>query len=303
VGQAGNAFASASIDRQALRNFEKHFISPEVLRRHDVSVRQYDLARFVSDEIVPRLVRLHTEVVQGAPLVEEVIEALRPNSTEIDALAHIVLGDDLEAAATYVAIMKDRGLSMETLYVELLEPTARHLGEMWDRDECDFIDVTLGVGRLQKLLAIFNETYALPELGNRRVFLMATAPGNQHSFGASMIEKLLSAAGWQVEVEYSGDVNQLVEAVSGNWFAVVGLTAGSDAQLERLKSAIVQVRQTSKNPLVGVLVGGPMFTQNPEMAIAIGADATAPNAPTAVLAAQKLFDLAVPSKHPILRLV
>jgi MerR family transcriptional regulator, light-induced transcriptional regulator len=303
VGQAGNAFASASIDRQALRNFEKHFISPEVLRRHDVSVRQYDLARFVSDEIVPRLVRLHTEVVQGAPLVEEVIEALRPNSTEIDALAHIVLGDDLEAAATYVAIMKDRGLSMETLYVELLEPTARHLGEMWDRDECDFIDVTLGVGRLQKLLAIFNETYALPELGNRRVFLMATAPGNQHSFGASMIEKLLSAAGWQVEVEYSGDVNQLVEAVSGNWFAVVGLTAGSDAQLERLKSAIVQVRQKSKNPLVGVLVGGPMFTQNPEMAIAIGADATAPNAPTAVLAAQKLFDLAVPSKHPILRLV
>ena len=303
MGQAGNAFASASIDRQALRNFEKHFISPEVLLRHDVSVRQYDLARFISNEIVPRLVRLHTEVVPGAPLVEEVIEALRPNSTEIDALAHIVLGDDLEAAATYVAIMKDRGLSMETLYVELLEPTARHLGEMWDRDECDFIDVTLGVGRLQKLLAIFNETYALPELGNRRVFLMATAPGNQHSFGASMIEKLLSAAGWQVEVEYSGDMNQLVEAVRGNWFAVVGLTAGSDAQLEGLESAIAQVRQNSKNPLVGVLVGGPMFTQNPELAIAIGADATAPNAPTAVLAAQKLFDLAVPSKHPILRLV
>ena len=303
MGQAGNAFASTSIDRQALRNFEKHFISPEVLRRHDVGVRQYDLARFVSDEIVPRLVRLHTEVLPGAPLVEEVIEALRPNSTEIDALAHIVLGDDLEAAATYVTIMKDRGLSMETLYVELLEPTARHLGEMWDRDECDFIDVTLGVGRLQKLLAIFNETYALPLLGDRRVFLMATAPGNQHSFGASMIEKLLSAAGWQVEVEYSGDVNQLVEAVSGNWFAVVGLTAGSDSQLEELKSAIAQVRQHSKNPLAGVLVGGPMFTQNPELAAIMGADATAPNAPTAVLAAQKLFDMAAPAKRSIMRLI
>ena len=303
MGQAGNAFASTSIDRQALRNFEKHFISPEVLRRHDVGVRQYDLARFVSDEIVPRLVRLHTEVLPGAPLVEEVIEALRPNSTEIDALAHIVLGDDIEAAATYVTIMKDRGLSMETLYVELLEPTARHLGEMWDRDECDFIDVTLGVGRLQKLLAIFNETYALPLLGDRRVFLMATAPGNQHSFGASMIEKLLSAAGWQVEVEYSGDVNQLVEAVSGNWFAVVGLTAGSDSQLEELKSAIAQVRQHSKNPLAGVLVGGPMFTQNPELAAIMGADATAPNAPTAVLAAQKLFDMAAPAKRSIMRLI
>ena len=301
--QIGTALASTIIDRQALRNFETHFVSPEILRRHDVGVRQFDLARFVSDEIVPRLLRLHTETVPGAPAVEEVIEALRPNSIEIDALAHIVIGNDLEAAATYVTIMRDRGLSMETLYVELLEPTARYLGEMWDRDECDFIDVTLGVGRLQKLLAIFNETYALPQLGNRRVFLMATAPGNQHSFGASMIEKLLSAAGWQVECEYSGDVDQLVKAVNSSWFAVVGLTAGSDVQLDALKSAIAKVREQSKNPLVGVLVGGPMFTQDPQLASAIGADATAPNAPTAVLAAQKLFDLAVSSKHPALRLV
>ena len=75
---------------------------------------------------------------------------------------------------------------METLYVELLEPTARHLGEMWDRDECDFIDVTLGVGRLQKLLAIFNDTYSLPQLGDRRVFLMATAPGNQRNQSAGV---------------------------------------------------------------------------------------------------------------------
>ena len=303
MAHAGNALATTSLDRQTLRSFEKHFVSPEILQRQDVGIRQYDLARFVSDEIVPRLVRLHTDVLPGAPRVEEVIEALRPNSTEIDALAHIVLGDDLEAAATYVTVMKERGLSMETLYVELLEPTARHLGEMWDRDECDFIDVTLGVGRLQKLLAIFNETYALPQLGNRRVFLMATAPGNQHSFGASMIEKLLSAAGWEVEVEYSGDAKQLIEAVSSTWFAVVGLTAGSDEQLSALKTAIAQVRQNSKNPLVGVLVGGPMFSLNPELAIDVGADATAPNAPTAVLAAQKLFDLAVQSKHPILRLV
>lgn len=303
MSQTGNALAFKAIDRQALRTFETHYLSPEILHRHDLGARQFDLARFVSDEIVPRLVRLHTEVIPDAPEVQEVIEALRPNSSEIDALAHIVLGDNLEAAATYVTMMKDRGLSMETLYVELLEPTARHLGDMWDRDECDFIDVTLGVGRLQKLLAIFNETYALPELGTRRVFLMATAPGNQHSFGASMVEKLLSAAGWHVEVEYSGDVSQLVEAVSENWFAVVGLTAGADGQLEALKSAIDQVRLHSKNPLVGVLVGGPMFTQNPQLATAMGADATAPNAPTAVLAAQKLFDMAVPAKHPIMRLI
>ncbi len=298
MGQAGNALASQFVDRQTLHHFEKHFMSPEIYRRHDISVRQFDLARFISNEIVPRLVHLHTEAVPNAPSIDILIDALMPSDAEIDALAHIVLGNDLEAAATYVTIMRDRGLSMEALYIELLEPTARYLGEMWDRDECDFIDVTIGVGRLQKLLAIFNDTYTLPQLETRRRVLMATTPGNQHSFGASMIERLLSAAGWQVDAEYSGDADEIINAVSEDWFAVIGLTAGSDRQLDALKSIIIEIREKSQNTAIGIMVGGPMFIENPAIASAIGADATAPNAPTAVLAAQKLFDLAVPSWRP-----
>ena len=148
------------------------------------------------------------------------------------------------------------------------------------------------------MLAIFNETYSLPQLGTRRKVLMATAPGNQHSFGALMIERLLSAAGWHVDAEYTGNADDLIEAVRHNWFAVVGLTAGSDGQLETLKSIIVQIRKESKNPVIGVLVGGPMFIENPELATIMGADATARNAPAAVLAAQKLYDLAAPSWSP-----
>jgi MerR family transcriptional regulator, light-induced transcriptional regulator len=128
--QLGNALPFQVVDRQTLQHFEKHIISPEISRRHDIAIRQFDLARFISNEIVPRLIRLHYEAVPDAPPVEVLIEALRPSSADINALAHIVLGDDLEAAATYVTIMRDRGLSMEMLYIELFEPTARHLGEM-----------------------------------------------------------------------------------------------------------------------------------------------------------------------------
>lgn len=291
--QAASALSSQVIDRQSLYRFEKHFISPEIYRRPDVAVRQVDLARFISNEIVPRLLRLHSEVVPDAPAVDVVIKTLAPSGADIDALAHIVLGDDLEAAATYVTTLRDRGLSMETLYIELLEPTARHLGKMWDDDECDFIDVTIGVARLQNLLAIFNETYNLPETGTRRRVLMALAPGNQHSFGATMIDRLLFSAGWQVQTEYSGEADDIVNAVRRDWYAVVGLTAGSDLQLDALKSVITRIRKESQNGAVGVMVGGPMFTQNPALADLVGADATAPNAPAAVLAAQKLFDVAL----------
>lgn len=296
MAQLANVFVSHVVDRQSLYQFEKHFIAPEIYKRPDVASRQVDLARIVSNEIIPRLLKLHREILPDAPSVDVVIQALSPSGTEIDSLAHIVIGDDLESAATYVTTLRDRGLSMETLYVELLEPTARHLGKMWDNDECDFIDVTIGVARLQKLLAIFNDTYHLPDLATRRHVLMALAPGNQHSFGASMIDRLLIAAGWQVQAEYSGIAVDIVNAVRSNWFAVVGLTVGSDQQLDALKLVIADIREASQNAHIGVLVGGSMFTENPLLADSVGADATAPNAPAAVLAAQKLFDASIATR-------
>jgi len=291
-----SAIAIPVIDRQSLDRLETYFIAPEIYQREDVVERQAKLARIVAGEILPRLLRIHAEAVPDAPPPVLLIEALAPSKADVGALADIVLGSDLEAAAAYVLVLRDRGLAMETLFIELLEPAARHLGEMWDRDECDFIDVTLGVTRLQKLLAIFNETHTLPSLDSRRQVLMAMAPGEQHYFGLTMVERFLQAAGWQVQTELSGNSDQIVEAARGNWFAVAGLTAGSDRQIDSLKSTIAQLRAQSQNPTIGVMVGGPMFTAKPGLAVEVGADATAPNAPAAVLIAQKLFDLAASAR-------
>ena len=281
-----------SIDSQHLQRLETHFIASEIYRRDDVSARQANLARVISSEIIPRLLRLQTKAAKPSESFEAIAGQTSPSSEEIGALADIVLGTDLEAASKYVLVLRERGLSMDTLFIELLEPTARHLGEMWSRDECDFIDVTLGVARLQKLLAVFNDTHSITSLDSRRHVLMAMTPGDQHYFGVTMVERFLLAAGWQVQTELSGTSEDIADAARRRWFAVAGFTAGSERQLDVLRSLIVQVRNLSLNPAIGVMVGGPMFTANPALAAEVGADATAPNAPTAVLVAQKLFDLA-----------
>ena len=291
MGQAAASFAVPSVGRHALRQLEKHFVASTIYSRPDVAQRQASLARVVSSQIIPRLLRLHAEVVPDAPPVTLLIEALAPSSADIGGLADIVLGSDLEAATAYVMVLRDRGLAMETLFVELLEPTARYLGEMWEQDECDFIDVTLGVARLQKLLAVFNNTHATPMLDSRRNVLMAMTPGNQHSFGVAMVERFLLAAGWQVQTELAATAEEIARTARDYWFAVVGLTMGSERQMESLRSTITQIRSTSRNHKIGVMVGGPVFTANAELAQEVGADATAPNGPAAVLVAQKLFDL------------
>jgi methanogenic corrinoid protein MtbC1 len=43
------------------------------------------------------------------------------------------------------------------------------------------------------------------------------------------------------------------------------------------------------------MVGGPVFLQHPDLVLQVGADASAVDAATAVLLAQRLFDLATDS--------
>lgn len=293
MGRAASA-AIPAIDRQSLRQLETHFIAPEIYQRDDVVMRQGKLAQLISSRVIPQLLRLHNnEAVRDAPPVEQLVKALSPERADISGLADIVLGSDLEAAVSYVTVMRDRGLSMDTLFIELLEPTARHLGEMWDHDECDFVDVTLGVARLQKLLAAFNNSHTVRALDSRRAVLMAMTPGDQHFFGVTMVERFLLASGWKVQTETSATAEEIASAAKSRWFAVAGLTAGSTDMMESLAATIRLIRRQSVNPQIGIMVGGPLFTADPALAIEVGADETASNAPAAVLIAQKLFDLAV----------
>lgn len=278
-------------------SMDAHFVAPDILRRSDVFARRAKLLRLVSADIIPRLTLLHRAETAVAPNTRRSRGTQVPHvqddkirEPEIRGLAHLVLGTDLEAAVEFVTGLRERGVSMDTLFVNVLEPTARHLGRLWEEDACDFIDVTLAVGRLQHLLAIFNDTHGLPALDGKRHVLMTTMAEETHSFGAQMVEKFLSAGGWTVQSEPAAAADAIAALVERRWFAVVGLTVSCDKSLGGLADVIGSIRQRSCNRAIGIMVGGPVFTANPGLAAELGADATASNAPAAVVLAQKLFD-------------
>jgi methanogenic corrinoid protein MtbC1 len=257
----------------------------------DAADRHRRLAAVIAQEIIPRLMLIHHEVL--APCAGQ---PQGPSQHEIQELAKLVLGPDVHAATNYVLHLRQRGLPLDVLFVELLEPAARHLGKLWEEDRCDFLDVTLGVARLQKLLAVFNDTHRIPAFGDMRRVITATTAGEQHRFGLAMVEKFLRAAGWDVHSESGSVPEAAVAAVRSEWFAIAGITLSCESRLEALADMIKAIREQSCNTSIGVIVGGAVFTKRPELAMRVGADAAAVNAPTAVILAQKLFDLAVGSR-------
>ena len=277
----GLGFGKPDYQHGGVPGLEMGFYPPLAVPVDSPDIRYAKLSRVVADHVLPRLVALHEQAIDPA--------TGGPSSADIDELARIVLGSDDQNAAAFVLKLKDGGISLDSLHGELLEPTARHIGELWNQDKIDFVDVTLGVARLQRLVHVFEGLDAVPNYDEKRKVLLATAPGDQHSLGSTIVQKFLRAGGWHVWTCATPRLDEAAEIASREWFGVVGFSLNSDLHAEGLAQTIRRVRSASLNPKVGIMVGGSAIARNPQWVQAVGADGTAANGPAAVILAKKLL--------------
>jgi methanogenic corrinoid protein MtbC1 len=239
--------------------------------------RMARLVRTIEGEIVPRLVlaRRVRRAQETTATKERVIRA--PDASDVSELVRLLLAHDVAVASGQVEAVRARGATLEMVCLDLLAPAARELGLMWEQDECDFMQVTVGLCRLHQLLREISGEFR-PEpaqtLTDRNI-LLATIPGEQHTFGLMLVAQFLRRAGWDVWHEFPDNPAAIMEVVRQNRFAVVGLSVGCEAGLEDVASIIRAVRSGSRNQSVGILVGGPVLSHNPDAAKLVGADATA----------------------------
>jgi methanogenic corrinoid protein MtbC1 len=67
------------------------------------------------------------------------------------------------------------------------------------------------------------------------------------------------------------------------------LSVATETRIDVLTETIRAIRRASRNRSVGILVGGPILIDKPELASLVGADATAIDGPQAVQRAEHIF--------------
>lgn len=286
----------AAATKQAVDCDARKVLSPRgrvATNARSLAVPRWDsLIQAIDNEIIPRLVlaRRAGRETMRMPAAD----AATPNAVEVEELAGLVLTKDTAVARSFVERMHERGTPVETLYLDLLAPTARRLGELWCEDSCDFTDVTVGLGRLQEVLHELSPLFRAevePHERGRRV-LLVPVPGEQHSFGLHMVAEFFRRTGWDV---WSGSQitsgTDLVQLVRSEWFAVLGLSLACETRIDALSTGIRALRRASRNRALGVLVGGPLFIDHPELVARVGADATAIDGGQAPMQAQNLLAL------------
>lgn len=245
------------------------------------------LARTIENQIIPRLMLAHRLSASRNPDFAN----RGVSDADVSELARLVLQHDTSVSLTYLQTLLEQGASIDAVFLELLAPTARRLGEMWNADLCDFTDVTIGLSRLQQLcheLSPDFETEEVKSFDDHRI-LLATVPGEQHTLGIMLVEEYFRRAGWECCSISPQSVKELVKVVKRQHFDVVGFSVSYGILLEGVASAIQAVRKASLNKSVAIMVGGPIFLEHPEYAARVGADGTAEDGRQAVIQLRSLL--------------
>lgn len=264
-------------------------------RNFDDTNDDKDLSRVIENLVIPRLIANLDGSCDGGKQAAPTSgppPAANPTfgSGDILEFSRLSLQGNPGAMLDFVEAKLATGCSVETLYVELLAPAARQLGKNWEDDSQDFVDVTMGLWRIQEILRELSARVPpkVRQTGQPRSALFSAVPGEQHSFGTLMISDCFERAGWHVDALIEPSQSELNVKCAEQFFDLVGLTVTADSTSAALRSLVSTIRSISRNPDVCVMLGGRFINEHTDLVEASGADATAADAVSAVVVANEV---------------
>ncbi|MDJ0852105.1 MAG: cobalamin-dependent protein [Myxococcota bacterium] len=246
----------------------------------------------IEGEIIPRLMLAHEPAVAPTDPPRDDKLSLEDREQFLASVTH----DSADVTRAMIDALLGRGVTQETILLDLLATTARRLGELWEEDRVDFTDVTIGLCRLHQVLREQGAPWPDEKspTGDRRAprILLTTACADQHVFGVLLVAEFFRRASWRVRSEPGATRDALSSLLAEQTFEVLGLSAACSTVAEDVGEDVAAFREAARNREMKILVGGRLFVEDPGLVARIGADGAAFDAKTAPLTARAMLERA-----------
>jgi len=195
----------------------------------------------------------------------------------VERLVELSLNADDLALNACIASFADQGWTSDAILSLLIEPAARALGDAWLDDRCSEIDLTIGLSMLQLAGHAVRYSTSTQTIRNSQYrILLATAPGEKHMLGTTLLADQFLDDGWQVDLAFPESEEALTNQMSVQRPDAVDIGL-SDALLRQhtiaqLRSTIEHSRQVASEHPTVISVGGRLFAEAAATAMSVGAD-------------------------------
>ena len=213
-------------------------------------------------------------------------------------LAELCQQGEGKAAGALIVQLRDRGVPIEALFLQVIQPAARHLGQGWSDDRLSFTDVTIALGHLQQVFSSLLDDFQCigpsdaPAPSTAETILpsafFCTMPGATHRLGVQMVRAFFARAGWRTRLG-QGDEAALVSQITAMGPALIGLSLNSETDLRSAGALILRVRNACRGFRPTIMVGGAAVPFFPKLVERLDADIVSGDATDALNRAVQLL--------------
>ena len=200
-----------------------------------------------------------------------------------------LLSGDATHGAQIINQALGSGLSPSQVYLQVLMPSQREVGERWHAGKLNVAQEHLATQiTLQEMTRLRTISRPKSSLGVRAV--IATVDGDAHFLGGRVVADFFYMDGW--EVDYLGTntpSSELVKFAAERKADLVGVSVTMQQGLEEVRALIAELKKLPSPPKV--MIGGPVFGEDSSIAKTLGADAVAKDALHAVQEARRVCGL------------
>ncbi|QTD57357.1 hypothetical protein [Parasphingorhabdus cellanae] len=147
-----------------------------------------DLSLLIQNLVIPKLIadsqdpdRSFSELMSSQVSSTDTADNIHAiSATDVEDFTQLSVKADARALMGFVDQHINDGSSIDSIFVDLLAPSARRLGEYWEDDQGDFVDVTMGLWRIQEILRELTLRFPPPSVAGfgQRSALFSTMPGS-----------------------------------------------------------------------------------------------------------------------------
>ena len=195
-----------------------------------------------------------------------------PSDAELDRFCSALLSAQEDAADRIILTARRDGAEIETIYLGYIAGASRRLGAMWESDQVSFIEVSIGTGRLYRIIRGLRHAIAPVVLKGkpRTPALFVLVPGETHSLGIEMAADLFRRDGGDVDVCIGQTHDQILGLAESRHYGAVVLVANSKRVIPALVQLSVALRISQ--PITPFALAGNLMDDEPEAKTLVGAE-------------------------------
>lgn len=196
-----------------------------------------------------------------------------PRESLITGLVAASLSGTKSAFAELLAEVKRSRISLAALADIYIPIAARRMGQAWHDDQLSWIDVTIGVGRMQSLLREIGTAWVADQAGDagHGTVMFIIPDREQHTLGPMVATGQMRRYGVSVCLRIAPSFNELRSLMAARHFDGVMISVATRDKLESVAKTVQFLKTIMTRP-TPVIVGGAVMSKVEDPASCTGAD-------------------------------